>query len=570
MEKPFPAYAGTESYVFVCYAHMDAVSVYSDLVQLDCDGIHVWYDEGIPAGTSWRAEIAAAIKGATKFLFFISESSLNSAHCLREIDYALNNDIEIIPVYLDDSNLPPELELGLNRVQALFRSSDSEYMQHLQGALQRSSPFAPLLPIARKRNLRIGLTILGFGFSLLVLFFWTQRNSIFPSEQIVQSPIAVPNAYEGYLEGLELMDRWDKDDNLDRAIGLFRDASTRDPSFALAFAGSAEALRIRYVLTGDEAWLNQATSAVDEAMRLNADLAPVQVALGRIHTARGNIDLAFAALERALAIDANHAGANATIATVYVRMGRLEDAKVSIEKAVALNPESLSILNQYANFLYDLGLFEDATRQWQAIISLAPDHYAALINLGTVLDETDRIPEAIALYQRSIEIRPTYLAYSNLGTVYSREERYLEAVDAYRQALEIDDMDWLAWGNLAFVYSWMNGMDPQATETFERAIQLAETARQRNPREPYVHSDLALYYAKTQQVELALQRLGTAIVLAPESANILAAAAEAYELIGQRDDAVEFARKSLELGFTSKQLQRSPELSDLLTDPRMQ
>lgn len=204
------------------------------------------------------------------------------------------------------------------------------------------------------------------------------------------------------------------------------------------------------------------------------------------------------------------------------------------------------------------------------VIRLVPEHYAALVNLGSVFEETGKTPEAIEMYQRSIAVQPTYMGYTNLGTAYSRAKRYTDAVDAYQNALEIDDSDWLAWGNLAYVYSWMNGMDQQTIETFEHAIELAEAARQQNSREAYVHSDLALYYAKTQRKELALQRLETAIVLSPESANIIAAAAEAYELLGQRDNAVKLARKALDLGYSREQLQRNTELTELLTDPRMQ
>ena len=45
--------------MFVCYAHSDADSVYADLVELRNNGVNIWYDEGIPAGSSWRGEIAA-------------------------------------------------------------------------------------------------------------------------------------------------------------------------------------------------------------------------------------------------------------------------------------------------------------------------------------------------------------------------------------------------------------------------------------------------------------------------------------------------------------------------------
>lgn len=569
MDKPFPAYKGTEPFVFVCYAHSDSSAVYSDLVLLNQEGINVWYDEGISAGKSWREEIATAIKGASKLIFYISDASLKSAHCLREVDYALNHEIEIIPVYLDECRLPGELELVFSRIQALFRKTDSMYMEHLLAALRATEKSPPVIALTRKRRPGLWLPLLTLGISLLAAVVWVQRDSNPLPRQLAQSSSIEPNAYDHYLDGLDFLERWDKDENLDTAISLFREATTLDPGFALAYARLAEGLRLRYGLTGDEAWLEQAAESADTALRLNADLAPVQVAFGRIQTSKGNLDLAYAALERALEIDSNDAMANQSMANVYARLGRLQDAEVSYQKAVALDPESPTILNAYANFLYDQSRFNDAIDQWQAVIRLAPDNYAALVNMGSALNEIRRIPEAITMYQRAIDIRPSYMAYLNLGTAYSRGERYQDAVNAYLKALEIDDSDWLAWGNLAYVYSWINGMDPQATETFEHAIELAEAARQQNTRDPFVHSDLALYYAKMGRSDIALQRLETAIILAPDSGEVLAAVAEAYETMGLRDKAVEFARKSLENGFSSQQLQVNPELSELVADPRM-
>ena len=72
MEKPFSAYRGHDPYVFICYAHRDSTVVYTDLVSLKERGVNVWYDEGIPGGTSWRAEIAESLRGSRRLLFFIS------------------------------------------------------------------------------------------------------------------------------------------------------------------------------------------------------------------------------------------------------------------------------------------------------------------------------------------------------------------------------------------------------------------------------------------------------------------------------------------------------------------
>ena len=569
MDRPLPAYRGTEPYVFVCYAHKDAESVYSDLVLLAENDLNVWYDEGISAGSSWRAGIAGAIKGASKFLFFISESSLQSSHCIREVDYAINHDIEIVPVYLDDCVLSAELELVLNRVHALFRNTDSRYAEHLLEALKGGPRFSPLVRRKKERRLGLGLSLLVLGASAVALLVWSPWEAAPTSDPLATSRMPGPNAYDRYLEGLDLIERWDQDDNLEAAIRSFREASELDPDFALAFARLAEALRMRYALTRDETYLEDAAASAEEAVRLNAGLAPVQVAYGRVQATRGNMDLALAALQRAVAIDPNDAKAHQAIATVYERLGRLEDAEASFQKAIAFDPENTSILDSYANFLFRQSRFEDAARQWQTVIRIAPDNFAALVNLGSAFGETGKTAEAITVYQRAIELRPSYMAYSNLGTAYARAERYDEAEEAYRQALEIDDSDWLAWGNLAYAYVWRDGMGQQAIETFKRAIQLAEDAREQNPRDPFVHSDLALYYAKVGQSELALQRVGTALTLSPDSGEILGAAAETYELLGQRDKAIELAKRSLDMGFSRQRFLRNPEMAKLLADPRM-
>lgn len=570
MEKPFSAYSGTEDFVFVCYSHSNADKVYTDLVQLKEAGINLWYDEGIPAGTAWRGEIANAIKNASKLIYFISTSSLKSNHCLREVDYALSHDIEILPVYLENVSLPPELDLVLGRVQGLYRDKDARYMERLVVAVTGGAGF--FSPAAKSRIRNSQLVIPGLLISIVLLFgiIWMQNDSNESEAQGLSGINVQPGAFDLYLAGMEQMERWDKDDNLERAIENFSLAASFDPAFALAFARKGEALRMQYLLTGDEALLGEAILNVDEAVSLNSGLAPVQIALGRLHATQGNMDLAFAALEQAIVIDPNDATANAAIARLYERLGRLEEAESYFQKSIALEPENLLNLDSYANFLFRRSRFNDAIVQWQQVIRLAPDHYSALVNLGSALTDSGRIAEGITMFQRALEIQPTYMGYSNLGTSTGRAKRYEEAIDAFQHALEIDGMDWLAWGNLAFVYSWMNGMDQQATETFENAIQLAESARIQSPRDPFVYSDLALYYAKTGQRDLALQRLEAAITLSPDSSEIQAAAAEVNELLGDREQAIEMFRGAIEKDYPVQRFLSNPEFQEFLDDPEVQ
>ena len=143
MEKPFPAYQGDEPYVFVCYAHDDEDVVYPEIRWLHEQGFNLWYDEGISAGRIWREEIGDSIKGASSVLYYISNSSLASDHCNREINFALDQHKNVLPVYLDDVALTTDLEVGLSRIQALHRDQDTSYQQHLLNALGQCVEVAP-------------------------------------------------------------------------------------------------------------------------------------------------------------------------------------------------------------------------------------------------------------------------------------------------------------------------------------------------------------------------------------------------------------------------------------------
>ena len=153
LDQPFPAYQGDEPYIFVCYAHDDTGVVFPEIQWLHDQGVNVWYDEGISAGKVSRAEIAEAIQGAAKFLYYISAASMASEHCSREVNYALDRGFEVLPVYLEEVDLTPELDLALNRVQALHRDPDASYQQHLLNALDqaRGEARSPIVPAQQQR-----------------------------------------------------------------------------------------------------------------------------------------------------------------------------------------------------------------------------------------------------------------------------------------------------------------------------------------------------------------------------------------------------------------------------------
>lgn len=135
-----PAYAGGEPYIFVSYAHADEESVMQEVYWLNQNGFNVWYDEGISGGSQWREEIAQAIKNASQVIFFVTENSISSSVCVKEVSYALLEDRNVLPIYLSAVELPEGLKLSLSDIQALFKFDDSEelYRSRLNRALAKT------------------------------------------------------------------------------------------------------------------------------------------------------------------------------------------------------------------------------------------------------------------------------------------------------------------------------------------------------------------------------------------------------------------------------------------------
>jgi TolB-like protein/tetratricopeptide (TPR) repeat protein len=125
--------------LFVCYAHADAESVYADLVDLRGAGFNIWYDEGIPPGSTWRDEVALALSQSATVLYFASPESAASANCQQELNFALSRERRVLSVHLAQTELPPGLELSLADRQAIMRFEFAQpaYRDKLETTLRR-------------------------------------------------------------------------------------------------------------------------------------------------------------------------------------------------------------------------------------------------------------------------------------------------------------------------------------------------------------------------------------------------------------------------------------------------
>ena len=378
----------------------------------------------------------------------------------------------------------------------------------------------------------------------------------------------VGEAYPLYLEARGHLQQYDEEGSLQRAISLFQQAIQRDPEYALAYAGLAEAQWRLYLLSRGAERVDLATRACERALRLNDLLAPVHVTLGIVHAGTGKAEEALADFDRALALDPASADALREKGRALEALGRAADAEASFRKAVEQRPAYWGNHSHLGAFHFRQGRYREAERSLRDALALAPDNVRTWTNLGGVLQTAGRDDEAAAALERSLALQPSYRAASNLGVLEFKRRRYAEAAGAFERAIALDGDDFRVWRNLAAAYYWAPGQKEKARPAWEKAVRLGEEAVRVNPRDAAVLAELASCRAMLGDAARARAELARALALAPGDVEVQQLAASVYELVGDRASALAWVRRALASGYPVEQVEQDPFLAALRGDPR--
>jgi TIR domain len=106
--------------VFVSYSSEDRDRVLPLVDSLISRGIPVWIDRyRIPAARRWASEISRAIKAAKVVVFFASSSAFSSSTVLQEVGFACEKKKLLLPLYLEEFEIPEEFELFLTGIHVI-------------------------------------------------------------------------------------------------------------------------------------------------------------------------------------------------------------------------------------------------------------------------------------------------------------------------------------------------------------------------------------------------------------------------------------------------------------------
>jgi len=389
-----------------------------------------------------------------------------------------------------------------------------------------------------------------------------------PWSRIARKTSVAAGAHSTYLKGQDALDHYYRPHAVDDAIRLFQATIARDQTFALAYAGLARADFLQYWQNRDASYIEPSRTNAEKALSLDSSLASVHVTLGRLYTETGKNDLAAQELDKALQLDHRSAEAYYALATLYDKQGRSADVEPNYQKAMALAPDDWRFPDNLADYYMRHGNLEKALELSKQAVGLTPDNPRALNNLGRIYHRLDRLDEARAAFEKSGQIEPTFIHYNNLAVVLDESGKPQEAAAAYRKALEIRSTNYTVWGNLGFTLAKIPGREAESQEAFQKAIALGEELRKSQSKDPELLSILGRYYAVIGDAGKSIPLLRQATALAPETPQVLLRAADSYEYLHRRGDALAWLAQALAHGLLPSAIEREYSLADLRKDPQ--
>lgn len=230
------------------------------------------------------------------------------------------------------------------------------------------------------------------------------RGDLSPAELPTRVETADAAAHELYLRGRHAWNRRTPA-SVRGAIALFEQAIERDPEYARAWAGLAEALVV----------LPQYGNV------------PAGPAYARAEAAAG----------RALALDSTLAEPHAVLGMQqnYVRNG---EAESHFRQALRLNPNYATAYHWYSIYFGERGRYEDQLRQILLARSLDPLSPIIQVNVGKAYLHLRRFDEALAAYRQLLAMEPDFgFGHAVLAEALAAAGQHEEAAASARRALDI-------------------------------------------------------------------------------------------------------------------------------------
>ena len=215
-----------------------------------------------------------------------------------------------------------------------------------------------------------------------------------------------PDAYEAYLKAHYYSSKRTEKE-LKKSTEYFQQAINKDPNYAPAYSGMAEAYALlgeRGNLPSNEA-LTRGKAAALKAVGLDDSLAEAHASLAIIaETLEWDWPTAEREYKRALELNPGYAAGHHWYASYLMYLGRFEEGIAEAKRARELDPLSLAINNALGGRLLLAGRDNEAIEQIQKTLEMDPNFAPAHTSLGYAYLSKGMNEEAIAEFQNGVAL----------------------------------------------------------------------------------------------------------------------------------------------------------------------
>jgi len=266
----------------------------------------------------------------------------------------------------------------------------------------------------------------------------TTAEAILPGQPIILERIA---------DGQGLLGQYD------RAIKLYRELLQRFPE--------SPTLHLKIGFTYEEqGYPKLASRYYDEARAMAGRLDSIQIQqlfsvyqeLTRLREMGGELTPATPLLENILALAPTDSEINYRLGQAYESEERWADALDCYSRAIDQTGPTSNLLYRQGKAYQGAKKFKKAMQSYHRALRQDPKFYPPYFDLGGLLAGYGEYEPAERFYLAGLKLNPDdYRAHTNLGSIYQFQEKYQEAIAEYERSLQIEN-SYKARYNLGFLY----------------------------------------------------------------------------------------------------------------------
>jgi TolB-like protein/Tfp pilus assembly protein PilF len=301
----------------------------------------------------------------------------------------------------------------------------------------------------------------------------TLQAKLTASEQraIDVRPTESSEAHQLYLKGRFF---WSKRTTADlkKSIDYFNQAIEKDPNYALAYAGLADAWLVLPLFGGDapKDCSPKAEAAARRAIHLDETLADPHASLGLLLAIYYfDCSASIRELERAIQLNPNYAMAPHWLGNLPLTfIGQFDRAIGELKRALELDPLSMIINANLGQTYYCSRRYEEAIAQLRGALEIDPGFYYAHYQLGQALELKGDHDAAIAEYQKAGELNDDPSVQALLAHAMAKSGNQAQARNVLERLIETSHDRYVSAYGIGLIYLGL-GENEEAVRWFEKS-----------------------------------------------------------------------------------------------------